>query len=163
MRQLGIIETDWERNIKRVSPLLGVLLVAVFAFFLYTVLRDAMSDLTQAVHTEAPRDVSGTLRLVQEDPVEYKDSIEFRSTVQGVEQGATTFITVACFQEQTLVYQRSAQQGVRFYLYDQYERDLEWDGGPASCSATLTYRTVGEQVDIYVLDAVSFEVGEVRT
>jgi hypothetical protein len=160
--KLGFVETDWERNIKQVSPFLGMLLIAAFALFLYTVFTNAVHDLTQAVHTEAPRDVEGTLRLVDQGPHRYEDTVSFRSTVQGATSGATTYVTVACFQDEKLVYQRSAQQGVSFYLYDQYERDLEWDGGTASCSATLMYRTAGAgKIDVYVLDALSFNVDAV--
>jgi hypothetical protein len=156
---IGFVETNLERNIKRVSPFLGVLLVVAVALMVFMFLRAAMQDLTQAVHTEAPKHISGTVRLTSPQPLHYGESAEFRSTVHGGASESTSYITVACFQEDKLVYQRSAQQGVRFYLSDQYERDLEWDGADASCSATLMYRTVGiAQIDVYILDAVSFNV-----
>ncbi len=156
---IGFVETDWERNIKRVSPFLGVLLIGAFTYFMYTVLSDAMRDITQSVHTETPLDVNGTIRLVEKVPVSYGTSINFRSTVDGAANKAMTYITTTCFQGDRLVYQRSGQQGVSFYLSDQYERDLEWDGASASCSATLMYRTVGDsKIDVFILDALSFEV-----
>lgn len=158
---IGFVETNLERNLKRISPFLGMLLVAAVALMMFMFLRSAMEELTRAVHTEAPSDVSGTVRLSVPQPLHYGESAEFRSTVHGAASESTSYITVACFQGEKLVYQRSAQQGVRFYLSDQYERDLEWDGGAASCSATLMYRTVGDgQVDVYILDAVSFDVVE---
>lgn len=156
---IGFVDTSWERNLQRVSPFLGVILIAAFAYFMFTMLRNAMTDLSQSVHTEAPLDVTGTIRLAVPQPLAYGDKVSFRSTVSGITEGTMSYITLACFQGDTLVYQRSVQQGVNVYLKDQYERDLVWDSGNASCSATLLYRSVGASaVDVYVLDALSFDV-----
>ena len=153
------IDFSFERNVKRISPFLGVILVSAFALFVFVVLRNAMNDLTHAVRTETPSSVDGTIRLVTPGPYQYGDVVQFRSTIQGAAKNATTYITTACFQEERMVYQRSAQQGVSFVLTDQYERDLEWDGTSASCSATLMYRTAeAEKIDMYIVDGVSFVV-----
>ena len=72
---------------------------------------------------------------------------------------SNTYITTVCFQGERMVYQRSAQQGVPFYLYDQMGSSLDWNGEDASCSATLMYREVGfDSVDVYIVDSVSFDV-----
>lgn len=158
---IGFVETDWQRNIRRVSPFLGIILVGVFSLFMFTLLNNAMKEITQVVNTEAPLGVTGTIRLEEQSPVPYGSKINFRSTVDGVIEGATTFITVACFQADKLVYQRSAQQGVAFFVSDQYERDLVWDGTSASCSATLMYRKPeGARINLHILDGVSFNVAK---
>jgi hypothetical protein len=44
-------------------------------------------------------------------------------------------------------------------LYDQIIEGLDWDGGAASCSATLMYRTIGvNSIDVYVVDSINFDV-----
>ena len=64
-----------------------------------------------------------------------------------------------CFQGETIVFQKSVQQGVEVHLYDQIDGGFDWDGKNASCSATLMYRTVlPETIDIYVVDSESFDV-----
>jgi hypothetical protein len=155
---IGFVETDFQKNVKRVSPFLGILLIGAFAYYMFTILNNAMQSLTQVVNTEAPPDVGGTLRLDGSSPVKYGSRVDFKSTVQGVEEGATTFVTVACFQGEKMVYQRSAQQGVTFNIAAQYERDIVWNGETASCSATLMYRKPdADKINLYILDAVSFD------
>jgi len=155
-----MIDTDFHRNVQRVHPFLGTLLVGMFGLFILILLRNALANFTQSIHTEAPQGVTGTLKLLTKEPIEYGSSVEFRSSARGVAGTAATYINTACFQKDRLVYQRSAQQGVSFLLRDQYERDLEWDGTAASCSATLLYRAPSDDVtvNVYVLDAVDFEV-----
>jgi hypothetical protein len=58
-----------------------------------------------------------------------------------------------------MVFQKSVQQGVPIYLYDQIGGGLEWNGQNASCSAKLMYREVNNNtVDVYVVDSLSFDV-----
>jgi hypothetical protein len=154
------VETDWERNIRRVSPFLGVLLVASFALFMFMMLHGALSDLTTSIAagTDTTLGAAGTLRLASSQPVRYGATVQLQASVTGARSGAATYITVVCFQGDKLVYQRSAPQGTSFLIAAQYDRDITWDGGPASCSAALMYRTGGSSIDVHVLDAVSFDV-----
>lgn len=156
---MALVDTDFTNNVQRIRPFLGVALVACFTLAMFVIMKNALDDITQVVHTEAPMDVHGTLKLTTRSPIEYKSSVAFRATVSGAGPETSSYISTVCFQEETLVYQRSAQPGVDFYLTDQYERDLEWDGGFASCSATLMYRVPsGAVVNLYILDSVSFDV-----
>ena len=155
-----MIDTSFERNVAHVRPYLGVALIAVFAIYLFMKIFNATSELTQVVHTNAPEGVDGSLQLISRGKVVYGDTIEFKSSASGIGSSySNTYITTVCFQGETMVYQKSAQQGVSFYLYDQMGGSLEWNGEDASCSATLMYREVGyDTVNVYVVDALSFDV-----
>ena len=155
-----MIDTSFERNVAHVRPYLGVALIAVFAIFLFMKIYSATSDLTQVIHTNAPEGVEGSIKLVSRGQVVFGDTIEYRTTASGIySTKSNTYVTTVCFQGENMVYQMSAQQGVDFYMYDQMGSALEWDGGDASCSATLMYREVtGDTINVYVVDSISFEV-----
>ncbi len=156
---IGFVETDWERNLKQVSPFLGVVLVGCVAFLMFLFIYNAVQGLATLAHTAVPSGVSGSIVLTSRQPLTYGSSAHFSSTVDGMAPDATSYIATVCFQGDKLVYQRSAQQGVEFPLLDQYQRDLAWDGKTASCTATLMYRAVnGARANVYMLGSTNFVV-----
>jgi hypothetical protein len=155
-----MIDTDLERNIAHVRPYLGVLLIGSVALMFGVLIYNAAKQLTETVHTTAPEGVTGAITISSRGDIRYGDTIDFKSTTAGIYSNkSNAYVSTVCFQGETMVYQRSAQQGVPFYLYDQIGSSLDWDGNEASCSATLMYRKVGfDNIDVYVVDSVSFDV-----
>lgn len=154
------IDTSLKNNIAHVRPYLGILLVGSIALGFALIINNAASQLTQTVHTTVPEGVEGDISMVARGDIRYGDTISYKSSVSSLSaQHTNTYITTVCFQGGAMVFQKSVQQGVSVYLYDQMESGLEWDGQPASCSAALMYRKVNlDTIDIYVVDSVSFEV-----
>ena len=69
----------------------------------------------------------------------YGDTVEFETSVSGVSNRATVYITVVCKQGSTVVYQASAAPDASFELTDQAGDNLEWDGQSADCEAWLQH------------------------
>ena len=92
---------------------------------------------------------------------QYNSTVGFATTVEGrISSQARTYVTVICWQGDNVVYQYSAAPDFDFPLVDQAGQGLEWDGGAASCDASLIYRVEkGRSAEITVLDAVLFDVG----
>ena len=155
-----VIDTDLKRNVAHVRPYLGVLLIGSVALMFGLLIYNAAKELTKTVHTDVTEGMSGEITIATRGDIRYGDTIDFKSSTSGVYSSkSNTYVTVVCFQGETMVYQRSAQQGVQFYLYDPIGSSLDWDGEDASCSATLMYRKVGyNSIDVYVVDSVSFDV-----
>jgi hypothetical protein len=107
--------------------------------------------------------VTGTIELSSPDRLagdgwpRYGDAVGFATTVQGrLASNSRVYVTVVCLQDGRAVYQSSADPGSTFTLQDQ--PGLEWNGGPASCSATLIYRIDRREDIISWLDQTTFEV-----
>jgi hypothetical protein len=156
----SLIDTDIKNNISHIRPYLGILLIGSIALGFTLLVHRATTQLTQTIHTTTPEGVSGKLSLQKRGTIVYGDTIDYKSSViGGYSHPVNTYVTTVCFQGDEMVFQRSAQQGVPIHLYDQIGGGLEWDGGTASCSATLMYREVNsDTVDVYVVDGVSFDV-----
>jgi hypothetical protein len=87
----------------------------------------------------------------------YGQSVAFATTVEGrLASKSKVYVTVVCVQDGRVVYQWSADPGFTFPLQDQ--AGLEWNGGGASCSATLIYRIDRREDIITWLDQTSFDV-----
>lgn len=155
-----MLDTSLENNLRNIKPYLGILLVGSMALWFGLLINNAVKELTQNIYTTVPEGVEGTLTLSGSGKVYYGDTISFKSNVSGLSlQSSNTYITTVCFQGETMVFQKSVQQGVEVHLYDQIDGEFDWDGKNASCSATLMYRTVlPETINIYVVDSESFEV-----
>jgi hypothetical protein len=132
----------------------------------------AIAAVLMATPALAGRDtgVSGTIslagqngaRLAEGDVVlPYGETAWFDTTVDGrIGRKATVYITVVCLQGNEVVYQNSGARSAGFPLTDLSGQGLEWDGGPASCTATLIYSDEsGRGTTILWLDQTAFEVG----
>ncbi len=155
-----MIDTDVARNIQHIKPYLGVMLVASVALGFAIMINNATKQLTQSIYTDVPKGIEGKLSVKTYGILHYGDTVSYKSRISGISlEKANAYITTVCFQGDRMVFQRSAQQGVSIHLYDQIVEGLDWDGGDASCSATLMYRTVaGGAINVYVVDSISFEV-----
>jgi hypothetical protein len=155
-----MIDTDFARNIQHIRPYLGVLLVASVALGFALMINNAAKQLTQNIYTEVPKGIEGSLSIKNHGTLHYGDTVSYKSKMSGVSvETGNTYITTVCFQGDNMVFQRSVQQGVPIHLYDQIIEGLDWDGGAASCSATLMYRTIsGGSINVYVVDSISFDV-----
>ena len=138
---MALIDTDFERNVKRVQPIIGILLVISVGLLVYMVVHRSASDLATSLASGSAIDVHGTVLLEGDGTVQYGDLAKFSTTMSGdVHEEAQGYVTVVCFQEDELVYQYSAKRGVKFLLTDPLEPGFNWDGGAASCTASLIYR-----------------------
>lgn len=157
---MSLIDTDFERNVKRVQPFIGLLLVFSVGLLVYMVVHRSANDLAASLASGTAIGVSGTITLANDRDLQYGDLANFRTTISGEEQDeAHGYVIVVCFQEEELVYQYSAKRGVKFLLTDPLEPGFEWDGGAASCTASLIYRVpVGNSAELYMLESTSFEV-----
>lgn len=156
----GYIDTSLANNIAHVRPFLGVLLVGSMALGVMFTLLEATEQLTQTVYSASPQGVEGTLTLAHRGAVRYADTISYDAYVAGVRGGTSrAYITTACFQEDTMVYQKSSSLNTPVYLYDQKGDSPRWDGQPALCYATLMYREGHTPTSsVYLIDAIGFEV-----
>jgi hypothetical protein len=154
-----MIDTDFRNNVRHVRPHLGMLLIGCIALGFALLIRNAMSDLSQTITVvEAPDGIEGVLRLSSRNDLRYSDLVSYKSNISGdLPLGANVYITTVCFQGETLVFQKSMQQGDSLYLQDESLSGFRWDGEDASCSATLMYRT-DESDRVYVVDSMTFEV-----
>lgn len=154
-----MIDTDFRNNIRHVRPHLGILLIGCVALGFAFVIRNAMSDLSQTLTiATAPEGIEGVLSLASRNNLRYSDSVTYKSNVSGdVPNNANVYITTVCFQGETMVFQKSMQQGDSLYLQDESLSGFRWNGEDASCSATLMYRT-DESDTVYVVDSITFEV-----
>ena len=102
-------------------------------------------------------ELASTARLAAGAGPRYGDAVRFDTTVDGrLASNSKVYVTVVCSQGGNVVYQWSADPGFTFPLQDQ--AGLEWDGGAASCSATLIYRIYKKEDVITWLDQAVFEV-----
>jgi|GEM_PF-6202443 len=158
-----MINTDWERNIKHIRPFLGVMLVFSVALLVYLAVHRSTSNLVDALQQQPATGlgVEGTISMRSNGAAPFYGSlITFDGRAVGsTHASAQTYVTVVCFQGSELVYQFNAKPGVKFLLTDPLEPGFNWDGGPASCNASLIYRVPGEtQAELYMLDSMSFDV-----
>ena len=102
--------------------------------------------------------LSSTSRLAAGAEPRYGDNVRFDTTVNGrLASNSRVYVTVVCSQDGRVVYQWSADPGFTFPLQDQ--AGLEWNGGAASCSATLIYRISKSREDVITwLDQTTFDV-----
>jgi hypothetical protein len=154
------IDTSFENNVRRVSPFLGTLLVIAFGFMMMRVVFDGVNNLTASLNPGDAVNVFGTISLVSPKEPKYGTLVQFATTASGdMAKNAHTYIVTACFQDDKLVYQLAAKPGVKFLLTDMLDSNYDWDGGAASCNASLIYRVPKEAgADLYMLDSISFEV-----
>ena len=102
-------------------------------------------------------ELGSTARLTADAGPRYGESVRFDTTVEGrLASNSKVYVTVVCLQDGRAVYQWSADPGFTFPLQDQ--AGLEWNGGGASCSATLIYRIDRREDIITWLDQTTFEV-----
>jgi hypothetical protein len=154
------IDTDLGRNIKRVSPWLGVLLVISLSILLIRMIFSSVNDLTAQLNPGDAIGVVGTITLKSPSSPQYGNLVQFSSTATGdMARDAHTYIVTTCFQGDKLVYQLAAQPGVKFHLTDMLEPGYEWNGGAAECNASLIYRVPKDgRADLYMLNSTSFSV-----
>lgn len=154
------VDTDFANNVRRVRPFLGILLVGAVGLYFAHVLYKSVSDLTVVLEPTDALGVTGTLVLTSPADPTYGNLLTFSLSLDDASSDtAQSYITVMCFQDKKLVYQVSAQPGVKFLLTDPVDPRLEWDGGAASCNASLIYRVPsGTRAELYMLDSISFEV-----
>ncbi|KKS36772.1 MAG: hypothetical protein UU98_C0021G0009 [Parcubacteria group bacterium GW2011_GWD2_42_14] len=119
----------------------------------------AAKQLSQALEPSIPTG-GGTLTLESSGTVQYGDTVSYKAVMDNPEKiAANIYISTVCFQGETMVFQKSVTQGVTVHLYDQMERDYEWNGKDASCIATLLYRTVGRDFhQVVLVDSEYFDV-----
>ncbi len=88
----------------------------------------------------------------------YGGEVSFQTTVDGrLANKSKVYITLVCYQGDTVVYQYSGSQSQVFPLDDQAGQGLEWDGGDADCSARLIYRVQkGKSYSMTWLDEEQF-------
>ena len=155
-----VIETDFETNVRRVRPFLGILLVAVFGFYVVHIIYQSLTELSTTLQPGDSIGVTGTLSLSTPTEPQYGNLLTFSSSVSGeTTDKAQAYITAMCFQGDKVVYQFSGKPNVKFLLTDPLEPGLDWDGGPALCNASLIYRVPGEKrAELYMLDSISFPV-----
>lgn len=155
-----VVETDFETNIRRVRPFLGILLVASFGLYVAHIIYQSVTELTSAFQPGESIGVTGTLALATPTEPAYGSLLTFSSSVLGeTTDKAQAYITAMCFQGDKLVYQFSGKPNVKFLLTDPLEPGLDWNGGPALCNASLIYRVPGDKrAELYMLDSISFPV-----
>lgn len=91
----------------------------------------------------------------------YGQYAEFIAELSGnVSAKADVYVTLACWQGDTVVYHASDDPDSPFLLMDTLPGlGLEWDGGDASCHAWLIHRVdKGKSSEMTVLDDLTFEV-----
>ena len=103
-----LIDTDFERNVKNISPVIGLGLVVAVAALVFFVLNNTAQGLADALHPAELTEADGTIQAIPSAPYAYGDTIMFRSTVHGAESNSNTYVTVACFQGKKLVYKDTA-------------------------------------------------------
>jgi hypothetical protein len=104
---------------------------------------------------------TGTIALAPTaQALRYGGFVSFVTTVQGkLAPKSRVYVTVVCLQGSTAVYQYSSAPDFAFPLVDQPSEGLEWNGGSASCTATLIYKVPqGRTYAIYWLDQTAFDV-----
>lgn len=109
----------------------------------------------------AAASVAGSDGTSASSDLSYGENAEFIPTLYGdVSAKADVYVTLACWQGRTVVYNASEDLHTAFRLEDtQPGLGLEWDGGDASCHAWLVHRVdKGKSSEITVLDGVGFEV-----
>jgi len=88
----------------------------------------------------------------------YGDSVAFSTSVEGrLAPHSRVYVLVVCLQGDKVVYQWSGDRDFAFPLSDQEGQGLEWDGGAASCSATLVYFVDRHEDEITYLDSTTFD------
>ncbi len=111
----------------------------------------------------APAPPTGTIEIVSAlAGPSYGDTVNLTTTIDGkVSRNSRVYVTVICRQD-VVVYQWSKWNDsgeYSFPLRDQAGQGLDWDGGPASCEASLIYRVEkGRSAQLSTLDAVEFDV-----
>jgi len=159
----SLVDTDLERNMKRVQPFVGLLLVLSVALMVFMVIRKSAENLVHALSPTSESEVTGTIQLAAPAPT-YGGLVSFRTSTAGEERAdAQQYISVLCFQDDTLVYQYTDRAHSKFLLTDQRDPGFDWNGDAAWCSARLLYRvpTVAG-AELYTLDTTSFDVPQVR-
>jgi hypothetical protein len=103
---------------------------------------------------------TSTITLNEPSPVTYGDTVTFTTEV-GVKSGKGTvvYIEVACYQNGRGVYVDTGWVNDIWLLVSTPATGFTWDGGAASCTATLTsYTRSGKNVSIQSLATTSFDV-----
>jgi hypothetical protein len=101
--------------------------------------------------------VSGTISLDQSSP-HYGDTVTFTTSATGVSSSTVLRIGLICSQNGTDVYMLSGVVGTSFPLGGP-NTSSAWNGGAASCTATLFYYTYQGQVQSGVVTLASTTFG----
>ncbi len=156
-----MIDTSFRNNVRHVRPYLGILLIGSMALAFGLIIKSAMTELSGNLYAATPLSgIEGVLELKIKGDIHYGDTISFSSDVTKLSlQNSNIFVTTACFQKTTMVFEKSVPLDGSVHLYDQAVSEYDWDGKRAVCGSTLMYRSIElDDSGLHVVDSVGFEV-----